>query len=106
MSEFINTLKQKNKAERNKRKYRDEELQRLKSSTAFKARLNDELKKVDLLLDTENIDGVIIEVPDRVYTLFSEAIYSEGLAGYTISQIDNNKNKKLFMIKKHMISFD
>lgn len=101
MSQLINTLKQKNKVEKTRKKYRNEELAKLRRQTAFKARLYDELKKVDILLDDENINGLIIEVPEKVQSLFTEALYSEDLIGYEIKQLKVNT----YLIKKKIILF-
>ena len=101
MSQLVDTLRQKNKVEKARKKYRNEELVRLRHQTAFKARLYDELKKIDILLDNKDIEGVIIEVPENYQSFFTEAIYSEDLIGYDIKQLEVNK----YLLKKKLIQF-
>ena len=103
MSRISEVLKNKNKVERNRRARRRTEITRLREQTAFKARLYDELKHVDIILDDKDVDAVIITVPDNVQQYFSKALYSDDLVGYDIRQVENTPNK--FYIRKKFISF-
>lgn len=103
MSRIQEVLKNKNRVERTQRARRKEELNSLRISAAFKARLYDELKKIDLLLDSDEIDSVVITIPDVFLAKFGEAIYSEDLAEYDIQQVEGVPNQ--FYVKHKFIQF-
>lgn len=103
MSRLTEVIKNKNKVEKLRRNRRRNEITRLRAQTAFKARLYDELKHVDILLDDENIEAVIIEVPDTMQSAFGNALYSEDLVDYEITQVEDAANK--FYVRKKYIAF-
>ena len=61
----------------------------------------DELRHVDILLDTDEIDAVVITVTDAMQSEFAAALYSEDLIGYDIQQVPGEANK--FYIRKKYI---
>lgn len=75
----------------------------LRKGTAFRARLSDELKKLDALFESDEIASVIIEVPTDRLALFTEAMYSEDTAEFAISQVDGEPNK--FKVQRGYIMF-
>lgn len=87
MSRISDVLKNKNRIEKSQRARRKEELTNLKSQASFKASLSDEMKYIDSLLDSDEVDSITIKVPEKLITKFGEAIYSEELSGYDISQV-------------------
>lgn len=101
MSRIIQVIQNKNKVERAQKARRNEELTNLKTKSSFKASLLEELKNVNILLNSNEIDGIIIKIPEKVIARFSEAIYSEELSGYDISQLPNEPDK--FVIKYRVI---
>lgn len=103
MSRLGEVIKNKNKVEKIRRARRKDEIIRLRSKTAFKAKLYDELKHIDILLDSDEIEAVIIEVPDTMQSEFGAALYSEDLIGYEIQQVDGEANK--FYVRKKFLSF-
>lgn len=103
MSRLGEVIKNKNKVEKLRRTRRRNEIARLRAQTAFKARLYDELKHVDILLDDENIDAVIITVPEAMQSPFGTALYSEDLVDYDISQVEGTADK--FYVRKKYIAF-
>lgn len=103
MSRITEVIKNKNKVERIRRARRKEELNSLKMDSAFKARLYDELKKIDILLEKEEIESVVIEIPDMFIAKFGAAIYSEDLAEYDVQQVDGAPNK--FHVRRKFITF-
>lgn len=103
MSRISDALKNKNRVERTQRARRKEELNSLRASAAFKAKLYDELKKVDILLNSSEVDSVIISIPDVFMAKFGEAIYSEDLAEYDIQQVPDIPNQ--FYIRHKVIQF-
>lgn len=103
MSRVTEVLKNKNKVDKLRRSRRKNEIVRLRQQTAFKARLYDELRHVDVILDDKNVKCVIIEIPDTMQSYFSAALYSDDLVGYDIKQVENTPNK--FYIKKKFITF-
>lgn len=103
MSRIQEVLKNKNRVERTQRARRKDEINSLRISSAFKARLYDELKKIDILLDSDEVSSVIITIPDIFLAKFGEAIYSEDLAEYDIQQVDGVPNK--FHVQHRFIQF-
>ena len=103
MSRLTDVLKNKNKVEKASRARRKNEIVRLRSQTAFKARLYDELKHLDIILEDEDVSAVIIEIPEKMQAYFSEALYSDDLIGYKIEQLVDAPNK--FRVEKRFISF-
>lgn len=96
-------IKNRNKAERARSKFREDEMQILNSQAIFKARLADDLKDVDIVLSDPDIKSVIVEVPDDRIAEFVRCIYTEDLADYVVQQYGNEPNK--FSISKKIIIF-
>lgn len=103
MSRVSEVIKNKNRVERTQKARRKEELNSLRVRSAFKARLYDELKKIDILLDSDEIESVIIAIPETFMSQFGEAIYSEDLAEYDIQQVEGSPN--LFHVRHKFIQF-
>jgi hypothetical protein len=103
MSKIGEVLKNRDRVEKTQKARRKEEINSLRVNSAFKARLYDELKKIDMLLDSDEIDSVVITIPDEFLAKFGEAIYSEDLAEYDIQQVDGVPNQ--FYVKHKFIQF-
>lgn len=103
MSRISEVLKNRNRVEKTQRARRKEELNSLKVSSAFKARLYDELKNIDVILDSDEVESVVIEIPDQFLAKFGEAIYSEDLAEYDIQQVEGVSNQ--FYVRHKFIMF-
>ena len=103
MSRTSEVLKNKNRVEKTQRARRKEELNSLRTASAFKARLYDELKKIDLLLDSDEVDAVVITIPENFLAKFGEAIYSEDLAEYDIQQVAGVSNQ--FYVRHKYLQF-
>lgn len=101
MNKIREVIKNKNKIEKARKLRRKNELALLKNNSAFKAKLYDELKHIEIILNDRDIDAVIITVPDKVLNNFLNAIYSDDLAGYNIQQ-GETPNK--FYIREKIIS--
>lgn len=99
----ISVINNRNKAERTRNKFREDEMQILNSQAVFKARLSDDLKDVDTILSDTNIKNVIVEVPDDRMAEFVRCIYTEDLADYVVQQYKDEPNK--FTISKKIIVF-
>lgn len=95
-------IKNRNRVEKELKARRKSEIAYLKNKSAFKAKLYDELKHLEVILQDKDIEAVGITVPDRFLTLFSNAIYDEDLAGYDVVQVEGESNK--FLIKRKYIS--
>lgn len=102
MSRLSEVIKNKNRVEKLRRNKRKNEIAKLRNQTAFKARLYDELKHVDILLDDESIKAVIITVPEAMQSSFGTALYSEDLVDYEITQVEGTADK--FYVRKKYIS--
>jgi hypothetical protein len=80
-----------------------EQVNSLRKSTAYRARLCDELRKLDRIFDSPEVTSIIIEVPTDKISLFTEAMYSEDTAEYAITQLDGEPNK--FKIQRAYVMF-
>lgn len=103
MSRTSDVIKNKNKVEKARKARRKNEMLTLKNKSAFKAKLYAELNHVEVILNDPDIDAVIITVPDKSLTQFTAAIYAEDLAGYEITQVENQTNQ--FYIRRKFVVF-
>ena len=103
MSRTSEVIKNKNKVEKARRARRKNEMKTLRDKSAFKAKLYDELKHLDVIFEDNDVEAVKITVPERSLAQFNTAIYSEDLAGYNIEQDDKQPN--VFYIRRKYISF-
>ena len=87
MSRVSEVLKNRNIVEKTRKARQKEELNSLRVTAAFKASLMDEMNKVNVLLNDENVECVTIKIPEKLITEFNKTIYSEEMAGYDIIQI-------------------
>lgn len=103
MSKIQEVLKNKNRVEKLRTARRKEELARIKTDSLFKARLFENVKELEMLLDSIDVGGIVVEVPDNSLGKFGAAIYSTELADYDIRQVDGIYNQ--FIIRKKFIEF-
>lgn len=101
MSRTLDVLKNKNKVERAQRARRKEESAKAMEVAAYKAALSDELKIVDVLLHSDQIDGVVVKLDDKQLVRFTEAIYSEDLSVYDIVQVPGKPDE--FIIRPKLL---
>lgn len=101
MSRIAEVIKSKNKIEKTQRIRRKEELNRLNTEASYKASLSNGLKHIDVLLDSGEVDGVIIKIPESKIPMFNAAIYSEELAGYEVTQNPDSPDE--FTIRYRLI---
>lgn len=102
-SRTAQVIKNRNRVERARNKYREDEMQILNSQAAFKARLADDLKDINFLLQDRDIKSVVVHVPDDKIAEFVRSIYTEDLQDYDVQQYEDNPNK--FLISKKIIVF-
>lgn len=93
----------KNKLDKALKARRRNEMLNLKNKSAFKAKLYDELKYIEVILQDNDIEAVQVTVPDKVLPQFSTAIYSEDLASYDITQVEGKSN--VFEIRRKFVAF-
>ena len=93
----------KNKFEKAVKSRRRNEINTLKSKSIFKAKLYDELKHIEVLLNDPNITAVQVTVPEKSLAMFSTAIYSADLASYEVIQVEGETNQ--FIIKNRAVDF-
>lgn len=103
MSRITEVIKNKNKVEKIRRTRNKEEISSLKNEAAFKARLYYEIKKVAVLLESNEIESVVIKIPEVFMAKFGAAIYSDDLAEYDIQQVENSSDR--FYVKRKFVSF-
>ena len=101
MSRIAEVIKNKNRVEKSQRTRRKEELTKLKIEASYKASLSDGLRHIDALLESPEISGVIIKIPEKQIAMFTTAIYSEELAGYEV--IQNSEKPDEFIIRYKLI---
>lgn len=101
MSRIVEVLKNKNKIDKQHRARKKEELARMKGSASYKAALLAEFKHLDVLLNSDEVDGIIVKLNDKQLVKFSEAIYSEELSPYEIEQVPNEPDQ--FIIRQRLI---
>lgn len=86
MSRISEVLKNKNLVEKSERARRKDELSALRNKAAFNASLNDEMKHVETLLSSDEVESVTIKVPEKFIAKFGEAIYSETMSSFDATQ--------------------
>ena len=96
-------MRNKGKIERAARQRRKNDIANLRDKSSFKAKLYAELQHIDILLQSSDIDGVIVTIQDRFIPMFSEALYDEDLASFDVNQIEGESNK--FIIRRKFIKF-
>lgn len=103
LSRTRDVIKNKNKIERAIRERRKNEITNIRTKSMFKAKMYEELRHIEVILQDDDVDAVEISVPDRFLAQFSEAVYSEELASYTVTQVDGESKK--FLIQRKFIAF-
>lgn len=103
MSRVSAVLKNKDRVEKTQKAQRKAEIEGMRNSAAFKARLYDELKKIDVLLESDEVKSVAIRIPEQFMARFGEAIYSEDLAEYDIIQDQETPN--IFHVSHKFVQF-
>jgi hypothetical protein len=101
MSRIAEVIKNKNKIEKTHKARRKDEIQRHKTSVAYKAAIMDELQKIDILLDDPEIDAVVVKVSEKNLSNFNEAMFSDELYGYDIQQMPGKADE--FMIQYKLV---
>lgn len=97
----METLRNKNKVEKLEKQRRDSELTRLKTETAYVAKLNDELRIINAVFSNDDVERVVIEIPKEATTMFTRSIYREEMTQYNIIQVGENR----FEIGRKIINF-
>ncbi len=101
MSRVLNVLKNKNKREKINKQRKRQVLASMQLESAYRAKLYDDMEVVRVMLDDNNVESVIIEVPKAYISQFMKAMYGDEMAWCNISQIDANT----FEIGRKMVSF-
>ena len=103
MSRVLSVLRNKNRVEKLMKEMQRDELAEIKSEGTFKMQLLKEIGKLELLLNDEDVDEIILEVPDNSIVKFSSAIYSDELSNYNIRQVEGQYNK--FIVSRKMLDY-
>lgn len=101
-SRIISVIKNKNKREKLDRQRKRQDMMSLQLESAYKAKLYDSMRIIDVIFEDLETNSVIIEVPDKYTSQFMKAIYSDEMVEYTIVQIEGSK----FEIKRKLIEFN
>lgn len=102
MNKIIEVIREKNKIEKAIRARQRSEMQNLKKSSEYRAKVHDEIQHIDILINDKDVDKIVITVPDRMMAQFSKLIYSEELAGYIITQVKEQPNR--FYLERKVIA--
>ena len=103
MSRLISTIKSRNKIKKEVYDRRMDELNRIKRNTTFTAQVTDIMKKIDIILEDDDVDKLVIEVSrDNVAGFSSLIISSSELSEFEVRQVKGSPNK--FIIAKKFIS--
>lgn len=97
----MSVIRNKNKREKEARARKRQDLAAIQAETAFKAKLHDDMKYIDVMLQDEEVDKVCIVIPKKYLSNFLKSIYSEEMAQYSINQLDTDK----FEIGRKIITF-
>lgn len=82
---------------------RKNEINTLKKKSVYRARLFDELKHVEVILQDPDVDAVKITVNDRMLYQFNSSIFTEDLASYEVQQVEGDANS--FYIRRKFVAF-
>lgn len=94
-------LRNRNRAEKLEKRKREEELDRIKNETKYMAKLNEEMKLIDLVLSDSSVDKIRISIPEKYITMFTRSIYREEMSQYSIIQVDEMS----FDIGRRLVNF-
>lgn len=100
MSRISGVLKNRNRVEREDRQRRMAEINAMKTETAYRAKLSEDMQTVMTVLDDPAVESVRITVPGKSMTQFMKAMYSEEMADYQIVQDGDS-----FIITRRVINF-
>lgn len=89
MSRLGYVIREKGRLEKQEAERRKREMQDIRQETAYKARLEDDMGVVKVMLSDPRVSEVRVEVPERYATQFMKAAYSDEMAEYTVV-IDGN----------------
>ncbi len=102
MSRISNVIKNKNKIEKARRARQKDELLHLRETSVFKAKLYDKINQIEMLFSEDSVNAIIITVPDESLNYFTNAVYSEDLAGYIVEQVPEQYNK--FVLRRKFVA--
>lgn len=101
MSRIGDVLKNKNRVEKLNRQRQQEDMANIKREAKFKTALSNDLRHLEVLLDSEEVSSVVMEIPSEHLTQFTRALYSPELTDYEITQEDANR----FRFKRKILRF-
>lgn len=103
MSKIKDVIKNKKKIRELTENRNVEQINNLRINTAFRARLHGELDKLDALFENGEISSIIVDVNKDMIALFTESMYKEDTAEFSITQVYGSDTK--FKIERGMIIF-
>lgn len=102
MSMIMDVIHNKNKVQRAQSERRKQSMTELRNISAFKAALHDELANIGVILESPEVEYVVIEVADRYLAKFTGAIF-DSVTDFEITQVDGQPNR--FIVKNKMVAF-
>ena len=103
MSRISEVIKNKNKMTKALKEKHKREMSTLRDKSAYKAKLYNELKHIDVILEEADVESVVIKIPDNLLAQFNSAIFSEDLVGYDVVPCKDDPTK--FYVKRKYVSF-
>ena len=100
-SVILKALKEKGSIEKRIRDRKQNEIKDIKSESAYRAMMNEDMSEVDKILDEDNVESVEIEIKENNINKFMRALYSEEMASYEVVQI----LEKEFKLSRKLIHF-
>lgn len=97
----MSVLKNKNRVGKENKRRRADELQKLKSEAVYRAKLSEDIKIIQMMLEDEDVDGIVISIPQQHKSKFLKAMYHEEMQEFSIRQIDGDR----FRIERKLINF-
>ena len=86
MSRITEVIKNKNRVQKAQQQRRKAELDMLNKKASFNASLSEELKHLETLLNSDEIESITIRVNQDQLVSFNEAIYSDMMKIYEVTQ--------------------
>lgn len=101
MSRISQVIKNKNRREKLARDSRKQELKDMQLNSAYKAKLYEIVSMIEILFEDEEVERIRVEIPEAHLSKFMKAMYSEEMAIFEITQIDN----RVFDIGRKVVNF-
>jgi len=87
-----NVIKTKNRVQREQKQRRRNEINELREDMIFRAKLQNDLKLVSLILSDPNVESIDVETSNKDVTNFDSAMYNSEMSEYNVIKNGNQYN--------------